>query len=466
MPPVVSHSTDKPGTLAGPPPQHPLVGAVPGVWCATRHGPAPAVDAGPDTMALMSAPRTLAVVLAGGRGSRMDVLTRERAKPALPFAGTHRLIDVPLTNLRRSGIEDVFVSVQYHATSLDEVVANGRPWDLDRTYGGLRLVGPEEGGSPEHSGFASGNADVLLKLRRHVRHYAPDVLLVCSADHVYRLDFGAVVATHLAHEADATVVTTQLSKREAVHHATVETAGRGPVRAGAAVTGWTYKPSRAETDVVATEIFAYAPEVLMDTLGELHTQLGPDAGHGDSGLGDFGEKLIPRLIERGRVVAHPLEGYWRDAGRPDSYLRLHRDILAGRVDLFTDDRGPLLGMPVNGLPAHVDAGAVVEDSMLAPRARVAGRVTRSVIGPGVQIAAGAHVVDSVLLAGSRIEAGAFVGTAVVDEHVVVGPGARLGVETGTQLPVADDISLVGRDSVIGGGVVLPPGSRLEPGTRA
>ena len=170
----------------------------------------------------MRSPHVLAMILAGGKGSRMDVLTRERPKPVLPFAGTHRLIDFPLSNLRHSRIDDVLMCVQYHATMLEQAVGGGRPWDLDRTRGGLLVVGPEEGRGSERSGFSTGNADLLRRYRHVVRAMNPKVLLVLSADHVYSADYTELIATHLESDADVTVLSYDLSKTEAVNHAVVE----------------------------------------------------------------------------------------------------------------------------------------------------------------------------------------------------------------------------------------------------
>src|SRR5690349_14969260 len=160
--------------------------------------------------------RTLAIIQAGGAGSRMDVLTRERAKPALPFAGIYQLVDFPLSNLAHSGITDVWLSVSYLGSSLEQEVANGRPWDLDRNRGGLRLLMPQEGtGSTDDEGFAQGNADELYRLRDQIRAARPDVLLVMSADHVYRFDYQDAIATHLEAGAACTVVTTERPLDEA-----------------------------------------------------------------------------------------------------------------------------------------------------------------------------------------------------------------------------------------------------------
>ena len=198
--------------------------------------------------------RILAIVQAGGAGSRMDVLTRERAKPALPFAGIYQLIDFSLSNLAHSGITDVWLSVQFQGSTLEEQVSNGRPWDLDRNRGGLRLLMPQEGtGSTDEEGFATGNADELYRLRDQIRDADPAYVVVMSADHVYQFDFRDAIATHHELGADCTVVTTEVEIGEAGDHAVVE------VGDDRRVTGFEYKPDRARDVTVAAEIFVYDP---------------------------------------------------------------------------------------------------------------------------------------------------------------------------------------------------------------
>lgn len=258
----------------------------------------------------MSPTRVLAIIQAGGAGSRMDVLTRERAKPALPVAGVYQLIDFPLSSLSNSGITEVWVSVQFHGASLEEQVANGRPWDLDRTRGGLRLLMPEEGaGTADEDGFATGNADGLFRIRDQIAEAEPTVVVVMSADHVYRLDFAEFVATHLERGDECTVVTTEVDPAEAGEHAVIRVEGER-------VVGVDYKPEKSDLGTVSTEIIAYRPDVLVAVLEELHRELGGDAEEGDSGLGDFGEHLLPRMVEGGRTGAVELPGYWRDLGQP------------------------------------------------------------------------------------------------------------------------------------------------------
>ena len=160
----------------------------------------------------MAHERILAIIQAGGAGGRMDVLTRERAKPALPFAGVYQLLDFPLSNLSHSGISDVWLSLQFLGSTLEEQVANGRPWDLDRTRGGLRLLMPQQGsGSVNEDGFAQGNADGLFRIRDQIRAFDPEVVVVLSADHVYRFNFAEALSTHRKTEAECTVVTTEVT---------------------------------------------------------------------------------------------------------------------------------------------------------------------------------------------------------------------------------------------------------------
>jgi len=407
----------------------------------------------------MTRRRVLAIIQAGGSGGRMEVLTRERAKPALPFAGVYQLVDFPLSNLAHSGISDVWLSVQFQAATLEEQVANGRPWDLDRSRGGLRLLMPQEGtGSLDEDGFAKGNADELYRIRDQVAQFDPEVLLVMSADHVYRFDFAALVEAHLERGAECTIVTTEVPLEEAADHATVETDDDR-------VVGFAYKPEEPTTGVVATEIFAYDPAVLAEVLDDLHRELGAGAEAGDTGLGDFGDHLVPRLVDRGRTHALPLGGYWRDLGQPHHYLGAHREFLTGGQGVLDEPGWPILSQQPQRGPARVHGSAEIEDSLVSAGAQVSGRVVRSVLGPGAVVEAGATVVDSVVFAESVVRRGAVVAATIVDSRSTIEAGAAVG-STGADLDDSDQITLVGRESRVGEGVVVEAGARLEPGTTA
>jgi glucose-1-phosphate adenylyltransferase len=404
-------------------------------------------------------PRVLAVVQAGGQGSRLDVLTRERAKPALSFAGSFQLIDVALTNCAHSGISDVWLSVQYQAGSLHHHLASGRPWDLDRTRGGLRWLMPQEGGgSAAQDGFSNGNGDDLHRFSDAISEFAPDAVVVMSTDQVLALDLRPVVAAHLERGSHCTVVTTEVSRTQAADKAVI-TVGRG-----SHVTRLDYKPERPSGTTISAEVFVYDPTVLLATLEDLRRELS-HTDDGNTGIGDFGEHLLPRLIRDGVVHAWPHEGYWADLGTPAAYLSAHRDLLAGRVDVLDRPDWPLLTRWPELPASRVDTGAVLEDVVLSagvmsrdgaaqrPRARRRGR-------------AGAVIEDAVLLAGVRVARDARVVTAILDEGVRVEVGARVGQATRATRAHDDHIAVVGRDSVIGRGVTVPAGARLEPGTTA
>ncbi len=406
-------------------------------------------------------PKVLAIVQAGGQGARMDVLTRERAKPALPYAGQYQLVDFGLSSLAHSGVTDVWLSVQYLGASLHKHVAAGRPWDLDRTRGGLQWLAPEQGsGSAAQSGFSEGNGDDLYRNLDAIRNFGADVVLVLSADQVFRLDLRDVIDQHLDNGSSCTIVTTEVSRSQAAAKAVVG------VGAGGAVTGLDYKPEHPDATTIAAEIFAYQPSRLAAALEDLRAERVDAADGDDSGIGDFGEHLIPRLVEDGSVHAFALPGYWRDLGTPSEYVAAHRDLLAGRVDVFDDPRWPILTRWPELPSAHVRRGASVEHSVISAGADVAGTVVGSVIGPGVRVAKDAVVEDSVVFAQTVIEAGAEVRAAVVDSRCTIGRGARVGERPPGSRIGDDRLVLVGRDSELGRGSVIPAGARLEPGSTA
>ncbi|WP_104116234.1 glucose-1-phosphate adenylyltransferase family protein [Arthrobacter sp. B1805] len=365
-------------------------------------------------------PRILAIVLAGGAGGRLGALTDHRAKPAMPLGGSFRLIDVPLSNLHHSGISDVWIMEQYQPKTINDHLRNGRPWDLDRTRGGLLVLPPFSG--HEGEGFAEGNADGLLRQASFIRDFAPDLVLVLSSDHLYRLDYRDVIDTHVRTGAALTMVTVDFDGDASNHGvADVDDDGR--------VTGFAYKPKNPRTTIVAAEVFLYTAASLLDALERLQDD------HG--GLGDYGHHLVPHLVEQGSVVEHRLEGYWRDLGTPANYLRAHLDLLDGKGLELADPAWPILTEPPQLAPAFIGDGSVIGNALIAPGAVVHGTVRRSVIGSGATVEAGAVVEDSVLLDRVRVAGGGSVRYAIVDSGAVVS-GAREG--TGP-----DDPLIVPRD---------------------
>ena len=383
----------------------------------------------------------LALVLAGGEGGRLDVLTEERPKPAMPFAGVYRLIDFPLSNCRHSGVLDVWVLQQYQPYALTDHLANGRPWDLDRTHGGLRIVHPYLG--RDEGGWYEGNADAIYRNKTDIEEFDPELLLVLSADHLYKLDYGEVIGAHRESEAAVTIVTTRVPREAASRFGTVKVDG-------GRVVDFAYKPEEPESDLVTTEVFVYDARRLLETLAELDD---------DGGLTDFGDALLPRLVAEGGAYEYRLDGYWKDVGTVESYWEAHMELLEPEPPLDLDDpRWPILTRSRHRPPARIGRSASVEDSLVSPGATVRGRVVHSVLGPGVVVEEGAEVRDSVILDDAVVEADAVVARAVVDADVRLGRGATAGSADA-------DVTVVGKRADIDPGANVGPGSRVKPAVR-
>jgi glucose-1-phosphate adenylyltransferase len=387
----------------------------------------------------MALPRILVLVLAGGAGGRLELLTEQRAKPAVPFGGVYRLIDFPLSNCQHSGVADVWVSVQFHPTSLSDHLANGRPWDLDRTFGGLLMLPPFRG--TDRGGWVTGTADLLWRQAELIRSYDPEALVVVSADAVYKLDYREVVESHLGSGAEVTMVTTEVAADDAARYGIVQVDGEK-------VTGYAYKPDEPATITATNEVFVFTPGATLDRLEALEDEVG------DDGLEDLGSHLLPAQTRDGLACVHPLTGYWRDVGTVPAYWQAHRDFLAEEPPIDLDDPAwPLHTRGGRHSAARLLQGAVVEDSLISGGTRIGGEVRGSVLSPGVVIEKGATVVDSVLLPGVRVRAGATVTRAVLDDRVDVGERAVVGGD--------GDITLVGMQAAVAAGTEVAAGARLS-----
>jgi glucose-1-phosphate adenylyltransferase len=386
----------------------------------------------------MALPRILVLVLAGGAGGRLELLTEHRAKPAVPFAGVYRLLDFPLSNCQHAQIADVWVSVQFHPASLSEHLSNGRPWDLDRTTGGLMVLPPYQG--EERGGWVEGTADSLWRYADLVRRARADALVVVSSDAVYTLDYREVVDAHLGSGAEVTMVTTEVAAADASRYGIVRVDGDR-------VVDYAYKPDEPATTTATNEVFVFTPTATLDRL----EALAADAG--EEGLADLGTHLLPAQTGDGAARAYPLTGYWRDVGTVPAYWAAHQDFVAEEPPLDLDDpRWPVHTRGGRHSAARVLRGADVERSLLSGGTRVAGTVRGSVLSPGVVVEAGATVVDSVLLPGVRVRSGATVTRAVLDDGVDVGPKAAVGGN--------GDIALVGRRARVDDGAVVAAGARF------
>lgn len=358
----------------------------------------------------MNKEKVLALVLAGGQGGRLGLLTENRAKPVMPFAGFYRLIDFALSNCLYSKISDVWVVEQYELHTLNEHLSNGRPWDLDRTYGGLQVLPPferDDKKSGDKGGFAEGNADAIYRQLELIEDFAPDILLILSADHVYKFDFRDALETHLAKKAALTMVTTKLPKGEnASRFGVVESGSDGRV------TDFEYKPERPKNDLITTEIFVYDAKILIKTLKDLKKR--------KNGLKDYGDELIPHLVKQGNVYEHRLEDYWRDVGTIKSYWESQIDLLDENHKLVLDDENwQILTLAPQKVPAFIYSSADVHNSLVAQGCRVQGKVKRSILSSGTIVEKGAEIVDSIILPNAVIEKNVVIKRAIIDADVKV-----------------------------------------------
>lgn len=371
----------------------------------------------------MHIPKTLALILAGGKGSRLGELTEHKVKPALPIAGTYRLIDVSMSNLMHSHISDVWVVQQYLPHSLNVHLANGRPWDFDRTHGGLQVLPPFQGADGE--GFAQGNSDSIFRQRDLIQEFDPDLVLVLSADHLYTINFLDVIDTHVRQHADLTVVTTEVAE-DPSRYSVVQTDTQG------AVVDFQYKPEEPNGHLVAGEMFLFRADSLLETLDLLYAE------HGE--LGDYGEDLLPWFVANRTVVEHRLDGYWMDLGTLQSYWSAHMQILDDDGATLDDPHWPILSAQPQLLPARVAASAQISHSMIAAGSRVSGVVEHSVVGAGAVINDGAVVRNSVLLDGVHV------GPGVVLENVIADVGAQ--ITGGQRRGTANGVTLIGEDGLV------------------
>ncbi len=391
--------------------------------------------------------RVRAVIMAGGAGTRLSVLTRKRAKPAVPFAGKYRIIDFTLSNCVNSDVFDVLILTQYRPHSLNEHIGKGRPWDLDRSFsGGVQLLQPFIG--REDSDWYTGTADAVYQNLNFVRHGSPEMILVLSGDHVYVMDYAKVIAFHQAHKADVTVCAIRVPLKEASRYGIIE------VDSSSRAIGFVEKPENPPGTLASMGVYLFSLDVLDSVLRE-------DAVRTTSSH-DFGRDVIPRMIEnKMKVFAYPFSGYWVDVGAVSAYWETHMDLVAHPPVLDLTDRSWVIHTRSEERPpVRIEAGATVRDSLVTDGSVLAGGslVEHSVLSPGVYVGPDAVVRESVILTDTYIEAGAIVERAVVDKNCVIGHNARVGrLEEG-----AEDLGivLIGKNTHLPTGIVVGRGVRI------
>ncbi len=387
--------------------------------------------------------RTLAMILAGGAGSRLSVLTQKRTKPAVPFAGKYRIIDFALSNCANSGIFTVGVCTQYRPRSLNDHIRSGRPWDLDRATGGITLLQPYV--SRQTSDWYRGTADAICQNLDFIHHYRPDLVLILAGDHVYKMDYDVLTTFHREHGADLTVATMRVPLEEAHRFGVLETNEEYEVL------NFEEKPAQPRGTLASMGIYVFNTDVLHEVLVADQARAG--SRH------DFGGDIIPQMLKTHRVYAFPRQTYWVDVGTIESYWQAHMDLLADRPALDLLDRGWVVHTRSEERPpVSIRGEATVDRSLITDGCVIEGTVAHSVLSPGVVVKRGAVVRHSVVMTDAVVGEEAVIDRAILDKRVHVGMGACIGQEVGQ--PPDAPVGPHGGLTVVGKNTPIPAGMRI------
>lgn len=400
--------------------------------------------------------RVVALIMAGGAGTRLSVLSEKRSKPAVPFAAKYRIIDFTLSNCVNSGIYSVGVLTQYRPHSLNEHIGIGKPWDLDRARGGVELLHPYLG--REAQGWYAGTADAVYQNLNYVRRQRADQVLILSGDHIYKMDYRPMIQFHQGRGADLTV---------AVMHVPVEETDRFgimSVDAEQRVTAFYEKPKMRDKGTLASMgIYVFKTEALIEEL---------EAGKREHPDLDFGKHVIPRMIEHKQVYAYAFEGYWVDVGTIQSYWETNLALLSpdAPLNLF-DPSWVIHTRSQERPPVKIGLQGQIASSMVANGCIIRGRVEHSVLSPGVYVSPQAIVRDSIVMNDTWIGPGAVLDRVIVDKEVVIGAGTKLGYGADFDTPNAEEPDKVNTGiTVVGKGAHIPSGLHIgrnvvvRPGT--
>lgn len=393
--------------------------------------------------------KTLAMILAGGRGSRLDILSLGRAKPSVPFAGKFRIIDFVLSNCSNSEIYDIGILTQYLPLSLNEHIGLGQVWDFDRKNTGVTLLQPCEGLSSDQ--WYTGTADAVYQNISYIKRKNPDYVLLLSGDHIYKMDYRPLIEQHKATGADVTVCAQEVDINEASRFGILTDDENGRI------VEFEEKPADPKSNLASMGIYVFKTDVLINTLQQLKK----------TGL-DFGGDVIPYLINHGNVYSYRFNSYWKDVGTYESYLESNLELTTtvDKIQLDMYDKDWVIHTKSEEKPtAKFGSKAQVCQSLISNGAIIAGSVTKCVISPGVHIHPNAIVRNSIILNDSIIEEGCVIDGAIIDKNVVVGKGSIIGRGTVTCPNQEKPNVLSSGLNVIGKGVSIPQGTIIERNVR-
>lgn len=385
----------------------------------------------------------IAMLLAGGQGSRLGVLTKNVAKPAVPYGGKYRIIDFPLSNCTNSGIDTVGVLTQYQPLELNAYIGSGAPWDLDLSYGGVFVLPPYQKGKSGE--WYRGTANAIYQNMAFIEQYNPDYVLILSGDHIYKMDYNAMLNYHIRKGADATIAVRPVPWEEASRFGIMNTDAEDNI------VEFEEKPKNPKSNKASMGIYIFTWE-------KLRAYLNNDEADKKSN-NDFGKNIIPAMLADKQVmVAYNFEGYWKDVGTIESLWEANMDLLSTPMPIDLHDKKWRIYARNPGMaPHYIAKGATVADSLITEGCEVYGNVKHSVLFAGVVIEEGANVQDSVIMPGSVIKRGAVVHRAIVAENAVVGAGSFVGEESG-------NIAVIGQNITLPAGATVTAGQQVDETT--
>ena len=386
----------------------------------------------------------VAMLLAGGQGSRLYALTSNIAKPAVSFGSKYRIIDFPLSNCINSGIDTVGVLTQYQPLVLNEYIGNGQPWDLDRTFGGVHILSPYE--AKTDTSWYKGTANAIYQNIRFMKMYDPEYVLILSGDHIYKMDYDKMLTAHKKAKADCTIACMEVPIKEASRFGILNTNPDGTIYE------FEEKPANPKSNLAPMGIYIF-------TASKLYKYLELDEADPESEK-DFGKNVLPAMLNAGeKMLSYRFEGYWKDVGTITSLWEANMDLL-GIVPNFElrDDERVIHSRSPLAPPAYVE-GEVI-NSIVATGGEIEGKVVNSVIGTDCIIEEGAEVTDCVLMGNTVVKKGAKLNYAIIDEDVVIGEKAIIGAPREEASKVE---SKTGGIAVLGRGITVKKNGKVPAG---
>ena len=391
------------------------------------------------------------MLLAGGQGSRLYALTKNVAKPAVPYGGKYRLIDFPLSNCTNSGIDTVGVLTQYQPLVLNEYIGNGQPWDLDKMNGGVHVLPPYE--TQAGASWYEGTANAIYQNMQFIDRYNPKYVIVLGGDHIYKMDYSKMVDFHIENDADCTISVIDVPLAEASRF------GIMICDEHKQVVDFVEKPKEPKSTLASMGIYVFSWEKLRKYLIENENEANEKRAKGEPWSKDFGKDIITSMLrDKQRLFAYEFEGYWKDVGTLDSLWEANMDLLSPNVPLdLYDPSWKIYSRNNNMPPQYIGANAKIENSMISEGSTIDGSVDFSVVFSGATIEEGATVNYSIVMPGTVIKSGAVVEYAIVDEDCVIEGGAKVGASPETVENRSDwGIAVVGHNVTVSEGKTVAP----------